>query len=601
MPQPRLGRLDLVIGSVLAMATVLVAWQWRAAIVPIDPWDYVEGALNFPNGVWNEVGLSRWAMLAPLMVAGRAWGDAEATYYVYPILSGGLLAAVLYGLAARLVNRWTGIAGSVLVCSTAVVLVHLSRGYPDLIATAFVGLALLSLLLARDQLSPDAGEGLPPGGVHPDAPAAQAPAAEAPSARPMLPSPHRERAPGTLVEVVAHTEAQVPPARGSVTAGLLWVLLAGGSVGWAFEVRELSALAWPALAVALLRVGRQGVVLPTFVALPLVALVLDTYLSWRVYGDPLLKVRSLTGNSIASSEVAADATYLGEDRLYYMTIPFRVLWDRSAGPALVLAMGVGLIGGAVLARRLGPLWLWGASVLGLLWLAGGAVRPATPSIRLDIVRYNLAYAVPLSLTAVCVLALGILSLRGWRRASVVLGAAALALASVIPTARFAATFEGLAPNGGDALREMGTFLESYPDLDTVRIWSDWATQRVIPVYSVGPFGGVRWEAKNVRSLNRLLRTPAQPPRRQPRAGDLVVLYSQDDQTCYHCHEALAEVEAVYGRLPLAGWQEVFRSSTGNLVVYRVPEDASWPYVDPAGLGGSAAPDEEASVGPEGRE
>jgi hypothetical protein len=419
------------------------------------------------------------------------------------------LVAVLYGLGARLVNRWTGVA-ALLVVLTAVVFVHLSRGYPDLIALAFVGLALLALMQAQDTLHS---------------------------------SPRR---------------------------GVAWLLLAGGALGWAFLVRELTLLAWPALGVALLRVGRPRVALPAFGAPVLAALGLDVYLNWRVFDDPWLRLRLLSGNSIAESSVAADDIYVGHDRWYYLTIPFQILGDRSAGPALLISMGVGLIGGAILLRRLSPVWFWGASGFALLWMLGGALRPAAPSIRLDIVRYNLAYAVPLALTGACVLAIRILAGRGWRRAAVALVAAALALGTVVPTARFVRSFEGLAPNGGDSLREMGDFLAGYPELQSVRIWSDWATQRLIPIYSVGPFGGdARWEAGNVRSLNRLLRDPAPPARRFPRAGDLVVLYSQDDQTCYHCHEALAEVEAALGQLPMSNWQQVFRSRAGNLTVYRL--------------------------------
>lgn len=516
-PQPRLDRWDFVTAMLLGVLVMVLTWHWRAAIVPIDPWDYVEGALNFPNGAWNEVGLSRWGMLAPLMLAGAIWGNAEITYYIYPIVAAGLLVGVLYGLAARLANRWTGVAGSLLVSLTALVFVHLSRGYPDLIALAFVGLALFSLLMARD----------------------------------------------------AMTE--------SPRLGSAWILLAGCAVGWAFTVRELTIFAWPALAIALIRVGRPRLALPAFAVPPLIALAADTYLNSRVFDDPWLRFNLLTGNSIASSGVSADAVYLGHDRWYYMSIPIRILWERSAGPALVLTLGVGLVGGAWRMRQLGALWLWGASVFSLLWISGGLLRPSAPSIRLDIIRYNLAFAVPLALTGVCVLGLLIMRSRGRPRVVASVCAAVLAFGSVIPTARFVATFEGLAPNGGDSMREMDEFLQTYPGLENIQIWSDWATQRIIPIYSVGVLGGRHWESGNIRSLNRLFRPPTPPLRRWPQAGDLVVQYSQDDQTCYHCHEALAEVEAKIGPLPLPGWQEVFRARANNLKVFRIPPA---PYLGP---------------------
>ena len=584
--EPRLGWFDVAVGAGLGVLVMAPATHWRAALIPIDPWDYVEGALNFPHGAWNEVGLSRWGMLAPLMLAGRLWGNSEATYYAYPIAAAGLLAAVLYGLAARLVNRWTGVAGALLVCSASAVFVHLSRGYPDLIAVAFVGLAVLSLVLARDFRT---GHGLPSESTRiVDLQQTQ----QTQQTQPALVGATVVGARGGWPAADAgstSTATRPPPEGGPGTGGsprndgwmLLWVLVAGGSAAWAFEVRDLTMLAWPALALALWRVGRPLIVVPTFLVLPVAAAALDAYLSWRVYDDPLLKLNALVGNSIASSSVDADAVYLGHSRAWYMTVPFRILWERSGGPALMIAMVVGLVGGAFLVRRLAPIWTWAVSVLALLWLAGGALRPATPSLRLDIVRYNLAYAVPLALTAVCVVAILLLRASGVRRLAVAVAAALLALGSLIPSARFAASFEGLAPNGGNALREMDGFLSEQPGLSQTRIWSDWGTARLAEVYARGPFGGEHWEPRAFRSLNRLLREPAVPTERLPAGGDLVVVYSADDQTCYHCHQAMAQVQAAFGSFPRPGWQELFHSSTGNLVVYRLPDGYVWPSPTPA--------------------
>lgn len=567
--------------TALAVLVMAAATHWRAALIPIDPWDYVEGALNFPNGVWNEVGLSRWAMLAPLMLFGRLWGNAEATYYAYPILAAGLLAGVLYGLAARLVNRWTGLAGALLVCSSALVFVHLSRGYPDVIAVAFVGLSLLALMIARDVRT---GYGRP---ARSQSVELREPSTELIGSRVGSGAEHRGSAPVSLDEApVGHDRAD-PERTGLDWRVIAWVVLAGGSAAWAVEVRELTVLAWPALALAVWRVGRPGVVLPAFLVLPVIALCVDLLLSWRVYGDPLLKLGALTGNSIASSEIEADSVYVGHSRWWYVTIPLRILWERSGGPALVVATLIGLVGGAALARRLAPLWAWGASVFGLLWLAGGALRPGAPSLRLDIVRYNLAYAIPLALTAVCVLAILVLRSTGGRRLLVAVAAGLLAAASVVPSARFVATFEGFAPSGGNALRELDAFLGEAGDLSGTRIWSDWGSQRLIEVYSTGAFGDEHWEPEGYRSLNRLLREPVVPEQKLPTSGDLVVLYSTDDQTCYHCNEAMAKVEAELGPLPLAGWEEVFRSSTGNLVAYRLPEGYVWPRRAAAEVGTSA--------------
>lgn len=522
--QPVLGRTltrrDLAIAVLLSLVTIVAAWHWRAALIPIDPWDYVEGALHFPHGIWNEVGLSRWAMLAPLMLFGRLWGDSELTYYAYPLLASGLLAGTLYCLAARLVNRRTGVAAWFFVLTIPVVFVHLARGYPDLIALAFVSLALLSLLLAGDAV-------------------------------------------------------RANPTR--VTFPMIaWLLLAGAAVGWAFEVRELAVLTFPALGVALLRVGRPKVAIPVFAALPLVAVALDMYLCARVFHDPLLRIHALSGNSIAQSIVAKDAVYVGHDRWYYVTVPFRILGARSGGPLLLGTMLLGLVGGGLMWKRLWPVWLWGTSVFLMLWASGGVMRPAAPSIRLDIVRYNLAYAVPLVLTAVCVIGVLLVRLRGPRQRALQVAAVALAVGALVPSVRFASTFEGLAPNGGDALRGASAFLATRSDVSQSYVWADWGTQRLLPVYTRPVAGGSQaWAPKDFYALNRIARREHAPADR-PQPGDYIVVFSQFDETCYHCARALEEIEATFGQFPLPGWQEVYRGSTGNIVIYQLPAGYRWP-------------------------
>ena len=129
---------------------MVVAFRFRSALVPTDPWHYVQGALAFPDGTWRPSGLSRWGFLLPIVPFARLWGDAPATYYVIPLLSTGLLAAVLYLLGTRFVARTAGALGAVLALGTPLVFVNLTRGYTDLTATMMVGLALLVAVLARD-------------------------------------------------------------------------------------------------------------------------------------------------------------------------------------------------------------------------------------------------------------------------------------------------------------------------------------------------------------------------------------------------------------------------------------------------------------------
>ena len=72
-----------------------------------------------------------------------------------PLLSTGLLAAVLVLLGTRAVSRAAGLLAALLALATPLVFVNLTRGYADLTATALVGLALLLATLAVDRAALD--------------------------------------------------------------------------------------------------------------------------------------------------------------------------------------------------------------------------------------------------------------------------------------------------------------------------------------------------------------------------------------------------------------------------------------------------------------
>ena len=134
---------------------MVVAGLWRSSLVPTDPWHYVQGALAFPEPTWRPAGMTRWGFVLPIIPFARLWGDSTATYYVVPLLSTGLLAAVLVLLGTRAVSRAAGLLAAVLALATPLVFVNLTRGYADLTATALVGLALLLATLAVDRAALD--------------------------------------------------------------------------------------------------------------------------------------------------------------------------------------------------------------------------------------------------------------------------------------------------------------------------------------------------------------------------------------------------------------------------------------------------------------
>ncbi len=546
-----LRRGDFVIAGLVALTAMVIAGFWRSALVPTDPWHYVQGALSFPEPTWRPAGMTRWGFVLPIIPFARLWGDATATYYVIPLLSTGLLAAVLVLLGTRAVSRVAGLLGALLALAVPIVFVNLTRGYADLTATALTGLALLLATLAVDRARRDG-----------DLRRRYEWAVEWPPGRAPEPGAGGWRRSGRFTVTTSGRTRMIVVAAGFVT-------------GWSFETRETAVFALPVIVWALWPLLRRPVELACFVA-PIVGwLVLDMSLSAWIYGDPLIKLHILLGADISTSEVSSDAGYVGHSRYWYATILPRSIWQLSGGPVLFLCLLVGAVGGLVLHRQLGRIWLWGMLAGGLLWAQGGPLTPDHPSVRLDVARYWVSFIVPLM---VCAAATIVVLVRRTERPGrlVAVGAAAVLVAGVlVPSARFATRYPGLVPNGGAAMSELRDYLAATGAAQDRIIWSDWGTQRIMPAYQNAPFGTELWQARSIRSLNRIMRLKPEKASRYPRPGSLVVLYSEGDRTCWHCRRAMVPVQAAFGPLPGEGWELLFTSSTGTLRLYRLGPQAQW--------------------------
>lgn len=516
-----LGRTDFAVAGALALVAMVVVVVFRSALVPTDPWHYVHGAIDFPNGTWRPEGLSRWGFLLPMIPFARLWGDSTATYYAVPVLSAGVLAAVLYLLGTRHVSRVTGVIGTVMALGTPLVFVNLSRGYTDLTATTLCGLALLLAVVARD--AADASGGW-------------------------------DRRVAALV----------------VGCGFF--------AGWSVEVRETAIFTWPVLAWTLWGLGRP-LRTAVWAGVPVLGwALLDILLSAVIYDDPLLKLRYVLGADISSSVVLSDAGYVGHSRWWYATVLPRSLWQLTGGPAIVICLVVAIVGGFLLRAHVGRIWAWGMLALVPLWLQGGVLDPGHPSVRLDVARYWLSFLAPLMLTAVGVAVIVVRRARG--KGKLVSGgvAALLGLGVLVPAASYLGSYPGFAPNGGDAMVQLRDELARTGVDPSARVWADWGTQRVLPTYQNSPFGTRRWSARSFRSLNHLFDTKPTTAAGYPRPGDYVVIYSDADRSCWHCRRALRPVERAFGPFPAQGWDLLFTSSAGNLRLYRLDEDVAWPMI-----------------------
>lgn len=512
----RWTRVDVLTAGLVGVAVMVLAYVFRSVVVPTDPWHYVRSALEFPSKDWVPLGYTRYGIILANIPSARVFGNSQASYYFWPLLSAGLLSGAVYLLGRRWWGRIAGLAAVVLLVSNTVVFYNLSRGYPDIMSMALFTLAIVVALLARDRESWD---------------------------------------------------------RWTV----LLVVLVGFLLGWGFETRETSMLAWPLVAVILWRRGRL-LRTAVFLLLPLLLwAAIDVGISAVAYGDPLLKLHVLSGTDISATKTAtgelANGNLVNQPRLSYFTFIPRMAWAMEGGSAMVVigivaALGVLVRNGGI---RLMAWWFLGVYLLTVL--AAGGLDPAHPRGRLDIARYWIPFVPAMSLVVAGMVALA----AGWlvRRlaASGVPRAALRALPAVLAVlvvavpvvegARYATVGEpssAFAVNGGDALEELRDHLDAQ-DFSTSTVWTDWETVRILPAYQRDFFGGDKVWTGEARSITGR--------RAKPVAGDYVLLFRPGSRACTFCLTALEPWTIRHPSGPPASWEPVFESEARNLVLYRV--------------------------------
>ena len=188
------SRVDLLVAGLIAVAVILVAVIWRSPVIPTDPWHYVQRAITFPDRVWVPLGYTRYGIIIPNILPAKLFGNAQASYYFWPLISAGTLAAVVYLMGRR---WWGPVAGAVAVVvlfTNSLVFQNLTRQYPDIMAMTLIFAGAFCALMARDR-----------------------------------------------------------EFRGRVAVS--WVLASGFMLGWSFEVRETALFGWPLVIAILWRRG----------------------------------------------------------------------------------------------------------------------------------------------------------------------------------------------------------------------------------------------------------------------------------------------------------------------------------------------------------
>lgn len=505
-------RVDALVAVGVGLVVVAVSLLWRTEIVSSDPWRYVFSAREFPSAQWVPLGYTRYGMILPLLPLTWVFGDVQVTYFFWPVLASGVLAASLYLLGSRWWGRVAGLTAVGILVTNWVVFINLSRFYPDVFSSALVVLALVVAVVARARMLSD----------------------------------------------------------GRFVVPLL--LLVGFLLGWSFEARETSLFMWVPVVVVLWVSGR---VLRTaaLVAAPVLGwAALDMLISAVAYEDWLLKLHTFTRQDLSQSTIQADMDVLGQfvgrPRSFYLTYIPRLLAGESAPPggAWMLVGSVIALGGLVFWRRRDRAVL----LLSLSFLASyvlfvgiaGMFFPQHPAGRLDVQRYWVQFVPYVALAAAGVIATLARRLPSpWR--AVAAGAAGLALVLGAGTATAAAAGRSplLAVNGGAALSEIRDVLADQPDSDAT-LWSDWHTVRLLPAYQRGPVGGEKVWSFPPRSITGKAADPG--------PGDYVLLVNPERPPCQFCVRALSGWREQNPTIPPT-WTPIHVTTGGGMTLYRIDD------------------------------
>ncbi|GAA2106753.1 hypothetical protein [Actinomadura alba] len=496
------------IGAALALGCLVVMLAHLRLPYPSDQLNYLTAAARFPQPLPDAAAIhqvTRFGLIVPTRLAIAVFGYSQAAYHVVPLLAALSLLLGTYALGSLLFARPVGAAAAVVVLASTPVAYDSTDLLPDVLAAGLFTIALAVAVAIRRNLLP---------------------------ATPWM------------------------------------LLLLGVLLGWSYLVREFIVFLWPLVAVLVFRRVRWRGLL--WAAAPVIALVLaETLLCWAMYGDPLTRLRSVTGHGSGPTTPQIADTFQDKPRHVYLLRLPTTLNDYPEGGWLVLLLGLTVLGGLLRPRRFAVPVAWFALLWIPLTLLGGIADPAAPKLRLQLIRYWFPVFPAFVLGGLGLVWLAALAVLHRARDRPRVRSVALALpvvlllAVAVPAAGTAMRGWWAGPGtraGGDTqLEAFRSWMARHGD-GVPRVWTDTHTGKTLAVYREGPFGGLAWRAQVAR---------AAPGAAAPAPGDLVLFYDVDHgRVCGSCRK--------YARLtwgdpprPGTGWREVYATRDGMVRVYRV--------------------------------
>ena len=502
----------LIAGVVLIV--LLAEWAFMRPLLPSDQVIYFNAAASWPDVVPEHWQL-RIGLVLPVRGLIELFGYTQLAYYAIPFASTAALAGATAYLGNRLFGRAVGIAAGVLCVFNTYVLVEATTLLPDIPATALFTIAVGLLVRTGEKRQGDAW-------VRRD----------------------------TLV---------------LVGVGLL--------LGWSYLIREFIVFVFPAVGLLLwhYRVPLRG-----WLALAGAAFgvfLTEVAINAAVYGDPFVRVAVAAGHGNQPLDPGVAASFQNKSTA---TVLGRLPEALDASPDVFwsLPLLVALLVGAIFTRRRPLLFLaaWFACMWISLTLLGGILDPASPSLRIQKIRYWYPVFPALYIGGLATLSitLGWLAKRRgggrflrWLRVAAIAGVAIFAVA--VAGSNNLSKTDAYRITGANHLGALDSWLHG-AGRDVSTIWTDSHSSNLIRIATQRTFGD-SWSGEiRVLTPDALPISPSPPG-----AGrTAVVQYGADagGNPCGFCRQSFARVLGKPAQIP-SDWRSVAETPDGWLRVYIV--------------------------------
>ena len=495
--------------AVLAVVGFLCAqWIFLMPLVPSDQVIYFKAAAAFPD-IAPEHWQLRIGLILPVRLLIELFGYSETAYYGVPIAGGALLCGSTFFLGRALFGPLVAVAGALMCAMNSFVLLESSSLLPDVLAAGLFTLGLCLVLRAAI----------------------------------------RSR---SIVEPRLRYEAPL------VVAGLL--------LGWSYLTREFVALLFPLVGVVIwqYRLPLRQVILVGAAALAV--FVGEVILNAGIHGDPLVRLSVAAGHGQGYVDPAVARTFQDQPLGVILgRLPEALLEHPDGVVSLLLLIGLFCATTVTRDRRFVLLAAWIVAFWVPLTLLGGVADPASPSLRLQKIRYWFPIFPALYVGGIAAISLGASHLRvrfGRARLQGLAVGLTVLISLTVTSTHLLRQNDVFRATGANHLGLLDAWLTTNGRAVDA-LWTDSRTASLLPIALAGPI------AERRGSIQVLQPSSLRQLQAGVRGRTAIIYYGGDPaegRPCGFCRVAFERALGSPPRIP-RGWQLAAQSRDGYLKVY----------------------------------